>query len=216
MLISGNGETFRNQSSLARRHTTSVTNVCLCDLPAPVSALGGIVVSWAGRPALHTILPATCARGPSHSCHTAAGGSVLQAADTHLQPIHGKYRIVSSPWTCGTVYGMKVLLYKHLKILMYFKTRPWFAGTTWQQSLSWQNSRCVCRDYANHYGQSLVPSLVTTRGHGVFSSIYTGHHLFGAQITWVFILLISFLCCCSLRLSSEMPVKEVQHCWGNM
>lgn len=46
--------------------------------------------------------------------------------------------------------------------------------------------------------------------------LFQDTHMPVADLTWVFILLISFLCCLSLCFSPEMPVKEVQHLMNEM
>lgn len=68
----------------------SVFMLGYCCRPAPVPAVGGLVLSWPGRPAVHSVLPAARPCWPAVGPHPAAGGSSQQAARSHHQSSNGK------------------------------------------------------------------------------------------------------------------------------
>lgn len=68
--------------------------VFFCHHPAPVPAVGGLVVSRPGRAAVYPLLSAARPCQPSTGAHTAARGFGQTAASAHLQSSHGQLHVM--------------------------------------------------------------------------------------------------------------------------
>lgn len=107
-------------------YSNIVTFCCCCVFPAPVAAVGGLVLSRPGRPALHSVLPAARPRRPAQGPHPAAGGSGQQAAGPHHQPSNGQTPLHVDTQPCG-VNGISKSLLLFLVPLQCFTILPFQA-----------------------------------------------------------------------------------------